>query len=215
MTTSLALVDNGEALPGLLREDGYVLPPAITFERWRQVGVNLQQMQRSVNWWAGDWLRFGEDRWGEEAYQAVADITGHGDESLKQAVWVSSRFPAGTRVPSLSWAHHRAVAGLEPETRARVLREAAAASLSTRELIARVKVEQEKARALPVDAAPVCQADADPPAWVPTPDQLTEEAAARMRFELTMRGARDAASFGAGWCAALAWVEALDAFRQD
>lgn len=51
MTAALALVDNGESLPGLVRENAYLLPPTISYDRWQQVGVTLQQMQRSVNWW--------------------------------------------------------------------------------------------------------------------------------------------------------------------
>lgn len=215
MNAALALVDNGEALPGLLREDGYVLPPALPFERWCNIVSTLQTMQRSVSWWAGDALLYGEQHYGEDAYQAVQDATGRGDDSLRQAAWVASKYPPATRVATLSWSHHRVAAELEPETRSALLREAAAANLSTRELIARVKAEQEKARAVPAEAAPVCQADAEPPAWVPGPDDLTEEASARMRFEMTMRGVKDAGAFGAGWCAALAFVEALDCFARD
>lgn len=47
------------------------------------------------------------------------------------------------------------------------------------------------------------------------PSELTEDAAARMRFEMTMRGIKDAHAFGAGFCAALAFAEALDCFRRD
>lgn len=212
MTSALALVDNGEAMPGLVRENAYVLPPTISFERWRQVGANLQQMQRSVNWWAGDWLRFGEERWGEEAYQAVAEITGHGDEALKQAVWVSSKFPEGTRVTELSWAHHRTVSALGPDDRAEMLQQALSERLSTRELLTRVKERQEAARAIEAHAepAPSCAADE---AWRPTPDNLTEQAAARMRFERTMAGR--AATFEMGWTLALAWADQLDAFERS
>lgn len=215
MTPDLALVDNGEPLPGLLREDGYSLPPGLAFGRWCGIMTTLQTMQRRVNWWAGDALLYGEDHYGEDAYAAIQEITGRGDESLKQAAWVAGRFPPSTRVTALEWSHHRAVAGLEPEARSALLSEAVAANLSTRELVARVKVEQEKARAVPAASAPVCAADDEPPAWMPTPDELTEEASARMRFEMTMRGVRDASAFGAGWCAALAFVEALDCFRRD
>lgn len=213
MTAALALVDNGESLPGRLRENGYDLPPSLSFERWQEVGVTLQQMQRSVNWWAGDWLRFGEERWGEAAYQAVQEIIGHGDESLRQAVWVASKFPPDTRVPTLSWSHHRAAAELEPAERQAVLREAARDNLTTRQLIARVREVQEQTKAIDAPAAPVCAAEDT--AWLPTPADLTEIASARMRFEMTMRGVRDANAFGAGFCAALAFAEALDCFKRD
>lgn len=212
MTAMPALIDNGEALPGVVRENAYVLPPSISFERWRQVGANLQQMQRSVNWWAGDWLRFGEDRWGEAAYQAVADITGHGDEALKQAVWVSSKFPEGTRVPSLSWSHHRAVAELEPLERQALLREAAEQQLSTRQLIERVRDRQAaiSAESRAVDG-PACAAEAG--LREPTEDDLTDDARAALAFKRDSLRVREREGFAQGWVAALAWIEADDCFR--
>lgn len=215
-----ALADHGEALPGLLREDGYVLPPGLPFERWRGIMETLQAMQRSVNWWAGDALRYGEDNYGEAAYQAVQDMTGKGDEALRQAVWVASKFPTpDTRVTALSWSHHRAVAELEPEDRQAMLREAVEEGLSTRELIARVKDRQASIDLAPASSAsePVCAADR---AWVPSKDDLLPEHRAALERAALDADLDDPTGFAAGalWMARYTSSEALfrpDRWRED
>lgn len=202
-------------LPGLRTQNRYDLPADLTFDEWRSVVGTLQTIDRAVKWWLGDALVFGERRFGEDASAALPtaeeDPYEISQSVLKQAAWMSSVFPPGTRVPELSWTHHRVVADLEPEDRSTLLREAVAARLSTRDLVQRVKEKQEQARAIPASAEPVCAADDT--TWRPTPDDLTEEAAARMRFERTMAGR--AATFEAGWTAALAWAEQLDCFNRD
>ena len=212
MTTSLAPVDNGEALPGLLGEDSYVLPPALPFERWEQIGVSLQQMHRSVNWWVADWLLYGEAHYGQDAYQAVQAATGRGDESLSQVVWVARAFPPHTRVPSLSWSHHRAAAELPADERQAVLREAAEQQLSTRQLIERVRDRQAaiSAESRAVDG-PACAAEAG--LREPTEDDLTDDARAALRFKADTLQVRDRGSFAAGWVAALHWAEVGDVFE--
>jgi len=69
---------------------------------------------------------------------------------------------------------------------------------------------QEALKAIDAASTPVCAADE---AWRPTPDDLTDEASARMRFERTMAGR--GATFDAGWVAALAWAEQLDCFKRE
>lgn len=206
-------------LIGRPRTNGLDLPPDLTFDEWAGALRHAELLVEAGPWFLVDLMAYGEAHFGERHSEALPtveeDPTGASQSRLKQAAWMASVYPPSTRVPGLSYTHHRVAADLEPETRRALLSEAVAANLSTRELVARVKVEQEKARAVPAASAPVCAADDEPPAWMPTPDELTEEASARMRFEMTMRGVRDASAFGAGWCAALAFVEALDCFRRD
>lgn len=49
MVAQLVPIDRGESLPGLLSENRYVLPLALSFERWQEIGSTLQQMHRSIN----------------------------------------------------------------------------------------------------------------------------------------------------------------------
>lgn len=212
MTTALART----GLPGVLRADGYTLPADLSFEEWAGVLNLADHIVESSPWWLVDAILYGERHFGERHTQAFPtaeeDPNGKKQARLKQAAWMASVYPtSGTRVPGLSYTHHRAAAELEPEQRQDVLREAARDNLTTRQLIARVREVQEQAKAIDAPAAPVCAAEDDQ--WRPTPEQLTESAAARMRFERAMAGR--AATFEMGWTLALAWAECLDAFARD
>ena len=194
--------------------NGLVLPADLTFEEWRGVVEHVEMVVEASPWWLCDAMAWGEAHFPTQYTQALPtaeeDPTGASQSRLKQAAWMAQKYPRNQRVAGLSYTHHRVVAELEPEDRTALLREAVAAKLSTRDLVARVKEKQEQQRAIPASAEPACSADAE---WKPTPDQLTDEAAARMRFERTMAGR--AATFETGWTAALAWVEALDCFKRD
>ena len=50
-------------------------PTELTFEEWTAIGNTLQQVGASLNWWIGDWLNYGERKWGEMYAQAV-EVTG-------------------------------------------------------------------------------------------------------------------------------------------
>lgn len=196
--------------------DRYDLPVDLTFDEWRGIVGTLTTIDRAVKWWLGDALVFGERMFGQE-HSAILptpeeDPHGISQSVLKQAAWMSATYPPSTRVPTLSWTHHRVAAELDPKDRAEVLGEALSERLSTRELLTRVKERQEQARAIEAHAepAPSCAAES---VWKPTPDDLTEEAAARMRFERTMAGR--AATFEMGWTLALAWADQLDAFERS
>ena len=49
-------------LPGTLTETGYCLPADLSYERWVEIGQTLQQMERSIQFWLGDWWDWGERR---------------------------------------------------------------------------------------------------------------------------------------------------------
>lgn len=127
-----------DGLPGDLSVIGMTLSEDLTFEEWSELGQQLQNMERSIMWWIGDWLRFGERKFGEEAAQAVQEKTGYGEDTVRVAVWVSERIDPVTRVTDLTWSHHREVAGLEPKEQVELLKIAKTEGLSTRDLKKRV-----------------------------------------------------------------------------
>ena len=126
------------SLPGDLSVTGMVLSEDVSFEEWSELGQQLQNMERSIMWWIGDWLAFGERKFGEEAAQAVQQKTGYSQEAIRTAVWVSERIPSVSRETDLSWSHHKAVAALEPEQQTQLLEVAKTEGLSTRDLKTRV-----------------------------------------------------------------------------
>lgn len=81
---------------------------------WIECGRRLGTIARGVGWWLGDWLNFGNGRYGEK-YTRAARITGYDVQSLRNMAYVASRFEASRRRANLSWSHHAEVAALAPE----------------------------------------------------------------------------------------------------
>jgi len=85
-----------------------------TFEEWENCGKFLKQAEKSVQFWIGDWLNYGERKWGEMYSQAVEE-TDYTEGSLRNAKWVSSKVPLSLRNDKLEFNHHVVVAPLPPE----------------------------------------------------------------------------------------------------
>jgi hypothetical protein len=136
---------SGLGLPGTVTKTGYAPPEGLGLDEWLEIGRGLQRLERSVQWWLGDWWRYGRRRYGDmasrAAREAIKDATGYSYETARQAGRVAARFGSGERSPDLSWSHHLAVAALPPDAAAPLLAEAAGAGLSVRDT-------QERARAL-------------------------------------------------------------------
>ena len=85
----------------------------LELSEWVDCGRRLGSVGRSVAWWIGDWLQYGNVRYGER-YPRAAKITGYDTQSLMNMVWVASRFASDRRRDGLSWSHHAEVAALAP-----------------------------------------------------------------------------------------------------
>lgn len=46
-----------------------------TFEQWQECGEFIKKSNGAVHFWIGDWLNYGEQKWGE-MYTQVLDETG-------------------------------------------------------------------------------------------------------------------------------------------
>jgi hypothetical protein len=86
------------------------LPADLPYEQWRDAGLMYARLGKAVQWWLGDWLCYGENRFGE-LYAQAASETGYSEESLRGFQWVSSRVPPSVRRLTLSWSHHQVAAG--------------------------------------------------------------------------------------------------------
>lgn len=203
-------------LIGRPRSNGLDLPPDLTFYEWAGALHHAELLVEAGPWFLVDLMAYGEAHFGERHTQALPtaeeDPTGASQSRLKQAAWMASVYPPGTRVTGLSYSHHRAVAELEPEDRSALLQEAVATNLSTRDLIARVKQRQADARAVPAASAPVCAADA---VWVPSKDDLLPEQRAALERAALAANLDDPSGFSAGWIAALIHTQQELCFRPD
>ncbi len=117
------------------------------WEVYEAVLGRLEESRRSLMWWIGDALAFGERRYGETYTQAV-QATGYSVETVKQAASVAKRVEPCIRIHDLTWGHHQVVASLEPDDQRRWLDAAAPEpgsdhpKLSVSKLRAAIKEEQ-------------------------------------------------------------------------
>jgi predicted RNA-binding Zn-ribbon protein involved in translation (DUF1610 family) len=100
---------------------------------WLAAGRKLGTLGRCSKWWLGDWIRYGNARFGER-YARAAAITGYDVQSLMNMVWVASRFETSRRREVLSWSHHESVASLEHQEQERWLDYATKERLSVADL---------------------------------------------------------------------------------
>ena len=133
------------ALPGEVSRVGLQLPNNLSFDHWQAIGQQLKLAESAVMWWVGDWLNFGERKYGEK-YKEAEKATGYAYDTLKQAKRVSSAIELCSRIHNLSWRHHQEVAAFEPNDQDTLLSEAEAEGWSIRDLrraARRLKAERE------------------------------------------------------------------------
>lgn len=119
---------------------------AVDYDQWAECGRALAKCKEATQFWIGDWLEAGEQRWGEKYSQAASE-TGINPQRLMQLKFVASRIPAGSRLKELSWTHHKIVAsakGLTDVKRQAWLRIAQKRNLTTRELEDAIRQSAEK-----------------------------------------------------------------------
>lgn len=126
------------AFPGEITSTGLLLPEDLPYERWLSIGDTLKRMEKSVQWWIGDWLRFGERKYGEMYSQAL-EITGLEYGSLANMKFVAERVESSLRNENLSWSHHVEIAALPAQQAQELLGKAEAEQLTVRELRSEVR----------------------------------------------------------------------------
>jgi hypothetical protein len=107
----------------------------LTLDQWAEEGQRLVRISRAVQWWLGDWLYYGSHHYGEKFVEAAL-ATGFDETTLKNMQWVARTFAPERRRESLSWSHHREVAGLTPKQQDALLDIAEAEGWSHRRLAA-------------------------------------------------------------------------------
>ena len=105
------------AIPGKLTETSLTLPADLTRERWAEIGRTLRAMERGVQFWVGDWLAFGEDHYGEEAFAELE----RKDKTLANWATVARKVHPSRRRDDVRFSHHAEVTSLPPEEQTEVL----------------------------------------------------------------------------------------------
>ena len=113
----------------------------LTLEEWRGYGATIGVVCKSTNWWVGDWLRFGQRRYGDR-YPEASELTGYDEKTLRNFAYVAGRFEMSRRRDNLSWSHHAELAALEPDDQDYWLERAVERHLSVRRLRAALRAAQ-------------------------------------------------------------------------
>lgn len=118
----------------------------VSYDEWEKEGKFMLEMAKAANgplrfWW-GDWLIYGEDKFGEKFSQAV-DASGYELGTLRNAKWVCNKIAPERRRDKLSFGHHQVVASLPLEDQEKWLTEAELESWSVAELRNHIKGVQE------------------------------------------------------------------------
>jgi N6-adenosine-specific RNA methylase IME4 len=141
---------------------GLVVKGKPTYDEWASCGQVLSHIEKGRLWWLGDWLRYGEQNWGEMYSQAM-DETGAAYQSCADAKWVCECFAEfSRRREKLSFAHHREVAPLSKEEQELWLNTAEQQGLSKQELREQIR-QSKKLIAPPLPAGTYSVIYADPP----------------------------------------------------
>lgn len=105
--------------------------PGMDLVDWLHQGKRLGSIGRGAAWWIGDWVNYGNARFGEK-YTRASRTTGYDIQSLMNMAYVASRFEISRRRENLSWSHHAEVAALPPEQQGHWLELAAEKRMSVR-----------------------------------------------------------------------------------
>jgi N6-adenosine-specific RNA methylase IME4 len=95
----------GLKLPGQITRTFWELPDDLSEGDWINCGECLGKIETAVQWWLGDWWKFGENRqWG--AGEEIADRIGVNYNTVIQYGVVAREFQFSERSPKLKWSHY-------------------------------------------------------------------------------------------------------------
>lgn len=109
----------------------------LTFESWERLGAILRRAETGIQWWLGDWMAYGEKRFGDNKYAQAVDAheqTGINVDTLRYYQHVSEKVEPVRRLTTLSWSHHQVICGLGKAEQTEWLNKAKDEGWSYREL---------------------------------------------------------------------------------
>lgn len=122
---------------------GMVLPNDITLDEMEALGQALGGAHESLKFAVGDWMRYCEDIFPEEAAQ-LSESLGLSPAQRMQYIRVSRDVPIDRRLFGLTWSHHRSVAPLEAKDQTYWLQQALEKGLSKQELETAIRAKRDK-----------------------------------------------------------------------
>jgi hypothetical protein len=106
----------------------------LTFKEWDVLGKKLTDAERTIGFLIGDWINYGDGRYGEKYDEALA-YTGLAYETLMNYSYVSRKVEISSRDENLTFKHHYTVAKLkDPDEQKHWLQQAVKHDLSVQRL---------------------------------------------------------------------------------
>ena len=107
--TSLATI---ESTKFTVSRTGIEFHDELTFAEWNGIGIELVPMAKAIGFVVGDWLNYGEKRYGEKYVEAIR-LTGLAIETLKVYSHVARNVEKLLRNNFLDFHHHKVVAKIK------------------------------------------------------------------------------------------------------
>ena len=149
-------------IPGKLATTALILEEGLTIEQWMAAGESLKVLESAVPWWVGDWLRYGEEKFGEMYSQALREVD-RSKQTMMNWAWVAGKFDPSRRRENLSFSHHAEVAGLEEDQQDEWLDRAEQEDWSKTRLREEIRGDEEKPLKDGQVRCPQCQFQFRPP----------------------------------------------------
>lgn len=145
MNTEITLNENKDIVYSSfkLHKNGLSAIGTPSFEQWEEVGKFIKKAEGSVHFWIGDWLNYGEQKWGEMYAQAM-DATEYEYDTLRKDKYISKELDFGLRSPNLSRSHAVEIAPLPQEEKEYWAEEIAKEHIPVRELKQKIKEKQKE-----------------------------------------------------------------------
>lgn len=131
-----------------LARSGVEFEEKLDIKAWAEIGVSLCSMGEATMWWLGDWLNYGNSKYGEKYKEALSFFgkevlgdRGYSYQTLRDSAYVASRVQLSWRHDNLSFEHHKVVAPYEPKDQKKWLKHASENDLSAKELRAAIKAD--------------------------------------------------------------------------
>jgi hypothetical protein len=139
-------------------ETALILPEGLDEKGWRSIGEQLGRAHRASGWWIGDWINYGEKRWGEK-YEEALLVTGLSYSTLRSYASICRDIPNVVRHNKVSFRAHAAIAPLPDQDKVAWLEKAADEGWGSNDLRAALapqkapKISLQKRHAALIDSA--------------------------------------------------------------
>jgi hypothetical protein len=115
----------------------------LSFETWQEFGARIATHANASSWWIGDWMVFGQAKYGRRYKQAMG-VTRLDYQTLRNYAVVARRFEMSRRRDDLSFQHHAEVCALTDAEQDRWLARAAEGRWTRTELRRRVRAGRDR-----------------------------------------------------------------------